>query len=355
MHDATGQASFRILEAGPERMSEWDVFLAQTDHATIYHTTAWAKILKEVFNYRFKLIVCVDHENRILAGVPLFSSSWRRQSKWTSVPLRDRGGILFQDEDALATLLEHLTIAQNVHLELKHLFPLPALAEGHLQKHTYWITSRITLDTDSEKIWSLTAGKARQPTRFAIKSNVQMHEWNDAAGVSAFYDLFLATRKRLGVPAYPKALFTSILQHLEPLKQCRFLFAKHKEDVISGVVLFCYKDTVIYAYAASFGPALIYKPNDFLIWKSIEWACQNNYQYFDFGADSPHQKSLLDFKAKWGAKRHPITCYTTGAFDMKIRDPDDPAYRLVRSCLQKLPMPFYKLASRFILQHYKRS
>jgi len=61
---------------------------------------------------------------------------------------------------------------------------------------------------------------------------------------------------------------------------------KYNGEIIGGGVMVFFKDTVIYGYGASNPNYLNLQPYNAFIWKSIEDACINGYNYYDFGRTS---------------------------------------------------------------------
>lgn len=63
-----------------------------------------------------------------------------------------------------------------------------------------------------------------------------------------------------------------------------------------------YKDRVIYGYGAANPSALKYHPYNAFIWQSIQDACAEGNQSYDFGRYSDGYTGLMDFKRRWGTR-----------------------------------------------------
>ncbi len=81
-----------------------------------------------------------------------------------------------------------------------------------------------------------------------------------------------------------------------------FIGVVSKKNVpIAAVVLLGFNGRLVYKYAASDPAALEDRPNDWLVYHSIQTACEEGYRVFDFGITDKHQDGLRRFKSKWGA------------------------------------------------------
>jgi hypothetical protein len=87
-----------------------------------------------------------------------------------------------------------------------------------------------------------------------------------------------------------------------------------------------------------------------MIWHSIEWAVGQGFRSYDFGADSPRQTGLLQFKKKWGGIQHPMFSYyfLNGTDALPDFDSSSPAYSLARKAWAKLPVPMCKLLGSWV-------
>jgi hypothetical protein len=110
------------------------------------------------------------------------------------------------------------------------------------------------------------------------------------------------------------------------------------------------KDTFIPAYAAPQNRWRKHYINEFMIWHSIEWAAGQGFRSYDFGADSPRQTGLLQFKKKWGGIQHPMFSYyfLNGTDALPDFDSSSPAYSLARKAWAKLPVPMCKLLGSWV-------
>jgi len=111
---------------------------------------------------------------------------------------------------------------------------------------------------------------------------------------------------------------------------------------------------VIDGYAASLSKYNELRANDLLVWSSIEWAAQNGYSVFDFGADSPRQENLLSFKRKWGGTHIPTYQYSLSGNNRALveMDSSNKKYFLARSIMSRLPLAVFRLVSDRLVGYF---
>jgi lipid II:glycine glycyltransferase (peptidoglycan interpeptide bridge formation enzyme) len=80
------------------------------------------------------------------------------------------------------------------------------------------------------------------------------------------------------------------------------LLAKKDGNAIAGLILFKFKNRLSAEFAVSDESFRDLSPNHFLFWDAIKLAYNEGCEIFDFGRTSPKNKSLMDFKKRWGTK-----------------------------------------------------
>jgi lipid II:glycine glycyltransferase (peptidoglycan interpeptide bridge formation enzyme) len=78
------------------------------------------------------------------------------------------------------------------------------------------------------------------------------------------------------------------------------LLAQKDSKTLAALLLFKFKDRVSVEYAVSDKTYVRLSPNHLLFWEAIKMAYEEGYEIFDFGRTSPYNKSLMDFKRRWG-------------------------------------------------------
>jgi CelD/BcsL family acetyltransferase involved in cellulose biosynthesis len=264
------------------------------------------------------------------------------------MPMRDRGGVVARDDAVARALVDRaarLTTELGArYLELKGSAPMPDLwlegADWRIDRES-WVTTRLDLRPGADALWkALSKKNTRWSIKKADKNGVRIALDSSEEGMRTFHRLFVQTRCAMGIPPYPAALFLAIHRHLVRSGRAQLLLA-HRDDMpVHGLLSFLSKDTFVPAYAAPqkhFGKLYA---TEAILWHSIEWAAQNGFVSYDFGADSKLQAGLFAFKRKWGGVQHPMAYHylLNGISEPPSFDSSGPAYRLVRALWQRLPV-----------------
>ena len=84
--------------------------------------------------------------------------------------------------------------------------------------------------------------------------------------------------------------------------------AYYQGKLVSALVGFCYQDRVHIIIAISDNNYKQFRPNDALHWRFIKWACNNDYQFFDFGRVR-EESGQFEYKRKWGPELLELPSY----------------------------------------------
>ena len=329
-----------------ENESKYSEYVAQSPEATNYHTLEWRDISCKVFNHKAQFLIA-EGDDRIQGVFPLFLIKGILGRRLVSVPLRDKGGPLYDRPAVLAQLLEaakKLMIEQNCkYLQIKawHGLDFQNNKPDWIVQHSHFINSSVALDNNPEVVWNkFNKRSVQRPIKKSQREGVTCYWGKSLEDMKRFYNLLILTRKKLGVPPYGFDLFHEIWKTMVQNGSAGVLLAEYQGIVISGLVVFFFHTTAMPAYAASDKKYLDLRPNNLLFWEAIKDACTRGFKCFDFGADSPDNPSLLSFKAGFGAVTEVIPHYYifNGATEFFGMDFDSRKYRLARTLFATLPL-----------------
>jgi hypothetical protein len=139
------------------------------------------------------------------------------------------------------------------------------------------------------------------------KNNLTFKISKDIASIDEFYKLNILTRKKHGLPPQPKSFFINIYNYLFENNLGFVATVYTDKKAIASAIFFTYKNTIIYKYGASDSKNLILRPNNFLFDSMLNYACNNNYSFFDFGICSKNNFGLRRFKLGWGTIEEDIS------------------------------------------------
>ncbi len=333
-----------LLQPGEEET--WDAFVAAHPSGNIYHTLAWKAVEEEGFGNRAYYLRAIG-KGELVGVLPLFLVKGLYGRRLVSVPMRDRGGVLATNPSAASALLSRAKELAKVlrcnYLELRSLTALePELIREHkLNCNQYWITTRLDLSPGTQRLWkNLDRDAIRWAIGKAARQGIRVLTDDTEKGLEQFYKLFVRTRCSMGIPPFPKSLFISIWSNLIRRGSAILFLETNGANLLHGMICLLSKDTFIPAYAAPQNQWRKLYINEVMFWHTIAWAANQGFHFYDFGADSPHQRGLLEFKEKWGGVKHPMFYYyfSESRNTLPNFDSSTPLYDLTRRVWRQLPM-----------------
>lgn len=143
----------------------------------------------------------------------------------------------------------------------------------------------------------------RRPLKNSITSEV-------SRDFSPLFEMHSQNISSKGGNVKPLEFFQKV-QELIPEEDYSLTYAKKDGEIIAGLLVFLFGDTVEY-----YTPALQYEHSveqgtSLLIYEEMKRAIRNGYRYWNFGGTLKNQPGLHKFKAQWGAKDYPYYYYVT--------------------------------------------
>jgi hypothetical protein len=119
----------------------------------------------------------------------------------------------------------------------------------------------------------------RRNVRYAMKQGVEIFQATSPADSWSYYEVYQRWRQTSRKAIYGDLTPFSVMEEAHQLRGNRVvLLARYKGRVIAGDVLrFCAGGLVEASSNSSLDEFLRLKPNDLLVWKAIEWACEAGF------------------------------------------------------------------------------
>ncbi|MGH7304781.1 MAG: FemAB family XrtA/PEP-CTERM system-associated protein [Candidatus Rokuibacteriota bacterium] len=327
--------SARLLGDHAEDHEAWDRFVKSSSDGTIFHQTAWKKVVHDVFRHVPRYLLAADRDG-IRGVLPLFEVRGLLTGRvLVSVPYAVYGGICAADTEAADTLL---SAARALAAERRTRYvELRQIKRSHVELPTKELYSTFVrpLDPDPEVNLAAVPRKQRRMIRQGAKHGLIAREgWEF---LKEFYEIFLVSRRHLGSPPFPLQLFEAIRDHFG--KQAQLLTVWHGDQAVSGVISLFYEDRVMPYYGAALPSAFTLAANDFMYWEVMREASLAGYRQFDFGRSRVGAGSY-DFKRHWGFEPEPLAyqyVLRAGA-DMPNISPSNPKLQLFIRTWKRAPL-----------------
>ena len=298
-----------------ENSNLWDKILSQCPNSTVFHSIVWRDALEKSFKQLTPTYFLIQESSVPIGGLPAFMFQPIPGIKMLhSMPWNLFGGIQLIDESSVDLDLLFQTVESRLDLFIREqgmceahftLSPSQTLAYGQrlielgYQKHEERFTHLLKTHPDYDVIWTAYNKRVRGAVRKAAKTGVTVYDTDKESDLEAFYEIYLATEKRLGGTPKP----WSLLRFLFHSGIAKLAIAKHSGLIIAGLLYLYFNRTVTLWREASVPEFLQYRPNNAIFHHIIKWACAEGYEWVDFGASPPDNHGLIVHKEQYRAKQ----------------------------------------------------
>ncbi|MDE0184402.1 MAG: GNAT family N-acetyltransferase [Candidatus Poribacteria bacterium] len=327
----------------------WDTMLLHCPNSTAFHSATWRDGLADSFNQLTPAYFLIQENGTTVGGLPAFVFKPIPGIKLLhSMPWNQCGGIQLIEGTSVNTsvLLQsverHLSRFANAQSPCETLFTLSPwqtedygrrLNELGYRKYKESFTHLLKTHADYDIIWAGYKKSIRKAVRKAEKSGVSVYESNREIDLEAFYEIYLATQKR--VMSVPKPL--SLMRFLLQRGLAKLVIAKHDGLIIAGVIYLYFNRTVTPWCGGSVPAFLEYRPNNAILHHIIKSACSKGFAWVDLGASPPENPGLIVYKEQYRAKRFDFSSY------LKVHSPvkravwlkSEPALRKIYAWIQR--------------------
>jgi len=353
-----GKGDMQVKIIDPSKDKRWDEFVGNHPKGSVFHLSAWAKVIQKTYNYIPCYFILEESDKKIRAGCPFFLiKSWLTGNRLVCLPFTDNCfPLVTSDENIeplLSTAIEKAKKEKADYIEERGEYPSVFLPSLHFENHSYYKLFKLDLSQGINSLWKGFKQKSIcYPIKKAEKANLEIENSETEKGMRDFYFLNLATRKKHGVLPQPYDFFKNIWEELVLNKLAFLLLVKYEETPIAGSIFFVYKDTIYYKFNASDRNYLEYHPNHLLLWHAIQYSCQNGFRYFDFGRTSPDNSGLMSFKRHWGTEELDLPYYYWPTVKGVVStEQKSLKYRIITSVLRRMPTSFSRATGELLYKH----
>jgi len=337
--------------------THWDELVLDAPDATVFHTSAWSRVIAETYGFRPMPLRLEDRDDEVMGVLPLFLvDSALTGRRLVSLPCTNAAGpVCRAGVDSTALVFAAVDLAKEEqcrYLEVRAQPERDLLDPRTLERLDYYGSFLLDLEQDIGSVKNAFDKRVRRGIAKSGKSSVCVRFGTYPDDLRQFYRLNLITRRRHGVPPQPFRFFDRIWTVLPAVCDVELLVADVDGIVVAGIVLFGFRGTVTYAYGASDPRYLRYSPNHALFDRAIDWAVERGYRRFDFGRTAPDNHGLMEFKRQWGARFVPLPYYywpTPGGFVAESEA--GTRHQVVTAVWRRLPLPVTALLGPALYRH----
>jgi len=282
--------------------AEWDAYVDRASEASVYHRSAWAPVMREVFGHEVRCLAATQGA-RVVGVLPLvFFRSPLFGRFAVSMPFLNYGGVVADDEASRGRLLEaavgEARARRARYVELRHVRRhYPGLA---VRSHKVAMT--LALGPSVEEQWSALDRKLRNQVRKAEKSGLTAV----SGGVDlldGFHDVLARNMRDLGTPVHGRRFFAAVLDAFP--NETRVFAIRHEGRAVAASLVIWHREGIEVPWASSLRAYNPLCANVLLYWHMLRFAIDRGLMVFDFGRSTPGE-GTYQFKKQWGAVATPL-------------------------------------------------
>ena len=346
----TADAPFRLVDPlQSESGQRWDGLAKSATNATVFHTSAWAKVLAESYRYRPAYMI-FDHGNGTEMLLPMMEvKSIITGTRGVSLPFTDYCETLTTGGPSLVELPEQIKEYARGRgwksIEFRGFTGIDAAPSASYYGHI------LSLTPNADVLFAGMTGSTRRNVRKAIKEGVEISTSDSEESVKKYYRLHCVTRKRQGVPPQPYSFFRNIHKRLIAEDNGFVVLASKGGVVIAGAVYLSFGKRAMYKFGASKYEYQNLRANSLVMWEAIKKLQRSGFQSLCFGRTDLHRTGLRRFKMGFGAAERVINYHKLDMRTSTFVKPSSSTSERYESIFKAMPVPLLRMAGAILYRH----
>ena len=298
--------SLRAELVNPLTENSWEKIITMHRDATIFHSTAWARVLVDTYGHR-PCYVQMSLNGTLQALVPIMEvKSMLTRARGVCLPFSDYCAPLLFGSFAGELLSQKLQqIARErrwSYFEIRSHSTIPAAAKASESYYGHFLDLKIGRDT----LISNFSSSAQRAVRKAERSGLSVRIQSGEDAMATFYKLHVRTRRRHGVPPQPQLFFVNIQRHLLSAGHGFIVIVESQKRPLAAAIFLKFGRHAIYKFGASDERLQELRANNVAMSEGIKNLAETGAEVLHFGRTERENEGLRRFKLSWGATEEEI-------------------------------------------------
>lgn len=294
----------------PLEIKEWDSLLIPHKRADIFHTSSWAKVLIESYQYQPLYFGSLAGKKLTNLLAVMSIESRLTGKRGVSLPFSDYCRPLYLNQadfqDFLNNLLDYGRKAGWRYLEIRG---SEAESPG-LRPSCSFFTHDLDLTNGPETIFSRFSEATRRNIRKSDVNKIRVEHTTSLEALREFFRLNVLTRRKHGLPPQPFLFFEKLHAHIISKGHGFTSLAYHQNQVISGAVFLHFNCKAMFKYGASDQRYLNLRGNNAVMWHAIGHLKEKgNLKSLSLGRTDQNNQGLKRFKSGFGTTESMVHYY----------------------------------------------
>ncbi len=336
----------------PSLYPNWNKFILDNFDPDVFHSAEWCLVLKATYNFFPNYFLFLNND-KPLAVIPLMEiRSFLTGNRAVGLPFTDHCNPLKTSDLDLQPLSKEIFYYGN-EKKWKYIEFRSSFFNAHQPPYETYYTHDIDLTMSSSELWARLKNSNRRNIKKAIRLGLKVQFEKSTQCLKDFYRLQVITRKRHGLPPQPFRFYKNIFENLI-LKDLGIIASVYyKNRMIATSIFFNFNHKAIFKYGASDHIYHPLRPNNLVMWETINWYRENNCHLLNLGRTDTGDKGLLEYKRSWGGEESELNYFRFSCNQNKyITSPYnkyDSILSLIGSCT---PVPLLKLIGKVFYRHF---
>jgi FemAB-related protein (PEP-CTERM system-associated) len=395
--------SIKIKIIKSNDIPSWDGYVREHQQASLYHLSEWKNIIEKTYHHKTYYLMALQKAQNPITPINIYSDNFSENDSLSgeippepldgnsanfigsantvvgilplvhlkhlifgdsliSIPFFDFCGTLSDNKNAEITLLNKaVKLAEEMdikriefrNIQSSHWYSDFVSKNPNSLMRFYTKSNKVRmileLPDSSESLMKSFKSKLRsqikKPLKQGLKTKIGGFEL-----LADFYEVFSIHMKELGSPIHSKKLMRYVLKGFS--EKARIVIVYEGDKPVACSLVIGFKDTLENPWASALRKYSRFAPNMLLYWTMLEYACDNNFKYFDFGRSSIDE-GTYKFKKQWGAKPEPLYWHYISMDGKPIAVPisEQSSFELAAQVWKKLPVAVTRVIGPMIRKY----
>jgi CelD/BcsL family acetyltransferase involved in cellulose biosynthesis len=280
----------------------WRTFAEQRSTSPL-QLPAWLDLLTVAYRRRGRVVALADATGAIVAALPMVHSKLPWQSSWTALPFTDTLAPIAVNEQARDELLTALAAEPSDG-------PVLVRTEARLQGWTpreLGTVQLIDVSNGADGVLRGASSATRRNVKRARRAEAGLSAKpliSDREFLGPNLALITQTRRRLGAPTQPRRYWARLWE-LHERQEALTVGVYLRDRLVASGVFVVGNDHAVYKYGASDSATWELRPNFLMFATAFDLIAARGVRTLDFGITDLSNRSLREFKTRWGGDELP--------------------------------------------------
>lgn len=242
----------RFIIINPETDKRWDAYVMAHPLGTIYHHSAWLRVIEKTYHYQPFMVAVEDPDYGRLEGIaPFFRiDSGITGKRLVSLPFTSYCELLMP-EGSLPGLIQFIeALHPDIDYILLKFLRFDGISCGTCDKDYSHVTHILDLKSSLDELHAaFHPTSVKQRIRRAVKNGLQFRISHEERDMERFYALETGVRKKHGLPPQPNDFFANMWRILKPLNHFMLVVVELGNQIVAAATVLIFKDAFFWNIA----------------------------------------------------------------------------------------------------------